>query len=48
MYSFVKKILITLESRPIILLKIKLNILKSSNRINPRILDIVTLNLSFS
>ena len=31
MYSFVKKILITLESRPIILLKIKLNILKSSN-----------------
>lgn len=31
MYSIVKKILITLESRPIILLKFKLNILKSSN-----------------
>lgn len=31
MYSFVKKILIALESRPIILLKFNLNILKSSN-----------------
>lgn len=31
MYSFVKKILIALESRPIILLKFNLNIFKSSN-----------------